>query len=454
MRIFIILMAFLIIAACNKQEEISLDGSLKLSFSTDSLLFDTVFTSVGSITKTLKVYNPNKNALSISEIALTGGNGSAFKININGSAVSQIQNIKINGRDSLYIFVKVNINPNLNTNPFIVEDQISFITNGNKQEVNIAAYGQNAIFLNNKTLKENTTFTKDLPYIIYNAVLVDAGKTLTINPGARVYFHKKSKLFVAGSLKVNGTFKDSVIFTSDRLEKIYSDEPAQWDGIHLLRNSFNNTINYTVVKNATIGIRVDSLSENNNPKLILSNSIVKNHEVAGLAGFTADVLAVNNLFYNCGSYLFLGSFGGNYRLYQNTFAAYNFNFSRNTPALLFTDYLNGNNKINTLKGDINNNIIWGSLMDELIIDTKNPTSDLKFSLNLIKSSKTALINNFYNTDPEFIDARNGNFKVKPTSVIINKGKQPDDPFVNNILQTDLLNKTRIFPSELGCYELN
>ncbi len=449
--LFILLIALL---SCNKQEDITLDTSAKLNFSTDSLLFDTVFTSIGSTTRTLKIFNSNKQAVNISEIRLAGGNSSVFKININGLSANQVQNIKINGKDSIYIFVKVNINPNTENNPFIVEDDLLFNTNGNVQKVSIAAFGQNAVFLNNAVISTSTTFTKNLPYIIYNSLIVNSGQTLTINPGAKVYFHKDAKLFVAGSLKVNGSFADSVVFASDRLEKIYSDEPAQWEGLHFLQNSTNSNINYTVIKNATVGIRVDSLSLNANPKLILTNSIIKNHEISGFAGFTADVIVANCLFYNCGQYLFLGSFGGNYNLYQNTFAAYNFNFARKTPALLFTDYLTGNPKINSLSGNLVNNIFWGSLADEFVIDTKNPSSGINFNANLIKSSKTASNTNFYNTDPQFTDAENGNFKISATSIVLKKGIAINNAFVNDILKTDLLNKSRIFPSALGCYELN
>ena len=55
-------------AACRKENSISTDPTHKLAFSTDTILFDTVFTTLGSSTHHLKIYNPYPDDLNISEI--------------------------------------------------------------------------------------------------------------------------------------------------------------------------------------------------------------------------------------------------------------------------------------------------------------------------------------------------------------------------------------------------
>ena len=455
---FLIVFLILIFSACRKEEKIITDPSAKLSFSADTILFDTVFTSIGSTTRRLKVYNPNKNAIRISHIKLSGGTASAYQININGQAVNQFKDLEISGKDSINIFIKVNINPGSAALPFIVTDSILFSTNGNQQKVQLAAYGQNATFLDEEIISVNSTWDSSLPYVVYNSALVNQNITLTIQKGTRIYFHKDSKLLIAGTLKVLGIHADSVIFSSDRFEQIYRDEPGQWAGLHFLKTSKNNIIDYASIKNALIGIRVDSLSENSNPKLILTNSILKNMEVSGLVLFNADLKAFNNLIYNCGQFLVYAVLGGNYDLKQNTFAGFNFNFARQTPAIYFSDGYQVNNSLLTapLKVNLINNIIWGSLDNELAFEKKSTqTLNIQMHSNLIKSKDPSynINGNLLNADPHFISARNDNYQLNKQSPALNKGNDlRGDTYFGNYLFKDLNGNTRIFPSELGCYE--
>ena len=443
--------------ACRKEELIDSDPNTKLQFSTDSILFDTVFTSAGTTNRVLKIYNMNKNNVVISDIKLAGGDASAFKININGVAASSLSNVKIRGNDSIYVFIKAFINPNNNNTPFIVEDKLSFSVNGNLEKIPLIAYGQNAVYLNGAVIRNNTTFTKDKPYIIFNFALVAENTILNINAGSKLYFHKAAKLFVSGSLKANGTLTDTITFTSDRQERIYDDEPGQWSGIHILRPSFNNTINYTTVKNALVGIRVDSLSINANPKLLLTNSIIKNHEVAGVLGYTASITGINNLMFNCGQFLIIGLYGGDYNFYQNTLANYNFNFPRKSPSVYLSDNLNDNTTLTKgLTSTFTNNIIYGSLVRELEFSKKGTGIFVtNLTNNLIKTDQQAQFGttNIYNQDPLFLDARKENFKLVSNSPVFRKGANLSNNFYfNTFLSKDIKGINRIFPSTLGCYE--
>jgi hypothetical protein len=450
----LLIMAFI---ACRKEELIDNDPNTKLQFSTDSILFDTVFTSAGTTNRVLKIFNFNKNSVLLSDIKLAGGTTSAFKININGVATSSLSNVKIRGNDSIYVFIKAFINPNNSNSPFIVEDELSFNLNGNLQKIPILAYGQNAVYLKGLVIKSNTTFTKDKPYIIFNFALVDLNVTLNINAGAKLYFHKGAKLFVSGSLKANGTLTDSISFTSDRQERIYDDEPGQWSGIHLLRPSYNNQINYTTIKNALVGIRVDSLSNNNNPKLLLTNSMIKNHEVAGILGYTASITSINNLMFNCGQFLVIGLYGGDYNFFQNTLANFNFNFPRRSPSVYLSDNLNDNSTLTkNLNATFTNNIIYGSLPRELEFSKKGTGSFVtNFTNNLIKTDQQAQqgVTNIYNQDPLFLDPRKENFRLASNSPVFIKGANLNSNiYFSAFISKDIKGYSRVFPSTLGCYE--
>lgn len=456
--IFIGILSMMLFAACNKEEEFITDANAKLSFSKDSVLFDTVFTSVGSTSRRLKIYNPNEKAMLVDAIRLSGGNASPFSLNINGQATAMLNSLKINGKDSVNLFVKVNINPSTSYLPFIVQDSIIFYFNGKQRSIPLVAYGQNAIFINNSTISKNTNWDSKLPYIIYKSITVAENTNLTISPGTKVLFHGNSTMSIKGTLTAIGTAKDSIVFTSDRLEQMYANESGQWNGLHFYPESKNSVLNYTVIKNGIAGITVDSLSLNSQPKLILANSIVKNMEVVGFLGYQTELTAFNNLFFNCGQYLLYAAGGGKYNIKQNTFAGYNPAFARKTAAVYLADLISAT-QFGDLTATFYNNIIWGNLSNEFIVDKKNAATKLTLDLknNLFKTTVMDYSNtgNLLNIDPLFINPVLGNFKLSKTSAAKAKGYNlVTDEYFEKYLSKDLLNKNRLFPSALGCYEGN
>jgi len=452
--IYLLLLTLVLASACRKGERITTDTNAKLSIANERLLFDTIFTSVGSTTKRLKIINENNDAVKVSEIKLAGGNASAFSLNINGENTLNKNDLVINGLDSINLFVKVTINPNSQNLPFLVQDSIILNTNGNRQVIQLSAYGQNAVFINESIIGTNTVWTKSLPYIISGSITVKNGFSLTIQPGARVYFHKDANLNVDGNLTVNGTAAEPVLFCSDRIEEIYSDEPGQWKGIFLKRNG-NGLIKNATIKNASVGITSDSLSSTASPKLILSNCTIKNMQVAAYIGYHSELLAFNNLMFNCGNYLIYAVGGGNYNLKQNTFAGYNRNFPRKTASLSFSDYLSAS-AYNKLQLDIVNNIIWGNLTNELDIQPKTSiTVQLNLLNNLIRSTTNSYSGNgnILNADPLFINKDSENFEISTTSIVRKKGYDLSaDPYYTNYLSKDIIGNTRISPSTIGSYE--
>lgn len=127
------------------------DKNTKLNFSEDTVLFDTVFTQVGSATRQLKIYNPYKKKLLVKRIWLAGGANSQFKLNIDGVPGNMATDIELMPNDSLYIFVEVTVNP-LNVNsPMIVSDSVFFETNESIQDVDLVAWGQDAHYIRPNT---------------------------------------------------------------------------------------------------------------------------------------------------------------------------------------------------------------------------------------------------------------------------------------------------------------
>ena len=71
--LFYLLIALCILHSCSPDDEFITESSAKLEFSTDTLRFDTVFTTLGSATRDIKIYNPHKQPILIDKIYF--GNG-------------------------------------------------------------------------------------------------------------------------------------------------------------------------------------------------------------------------------------------------------------------------------------------------------------------------------------------------------------------------------------------
>ncbi|MFM7666673.1 MAG: hypothetical protein ACKO7D_00620, partial [Bacteroidota bacterium] len=194
--------------SCKKNNLLS---KKNLEFSVDTLVFDTVFTTVGSTTKQFKIYNKESKTVQIDQIELMGGANSPFRMNVDGNMGTTLSNIRIEGNDSLFVFVEVTLDINSQILPMIVEDSIRFRTNGKDQYVKLAVWGQDMYFHYSNFQAEifdlnEGVWPNDKPHVIYGAAIVDSAKSLTIQAGTQVHLHKNSVFYVYKSaLNIQGT---------------------------------------------------------------------------------------------------------------------------------------------------------------------------------------------------------------------------------------------------------
>ncbi|NOR86700.1 MAG: hypothetical protein GQ527_03735, partial [Bacteroidales bacterium] len=344
---------FMVFTSCRKDETISADPSLKLSFSTDSVMFDTVFTTMGSVTKRLMVYNPNENSVMISSVKLAGGSNSPYSVNIDGSSGTDVRNIEIGGNDSLYVFVRVTVDPINDNLPLVIKDSVIFETNGNFQDVDLLAWGQDAHFIVadehinglppfSYIAKEGEAvhWTNDKPYVIVGYGVVDSAGSLTVDAGCRIHFYNSAGLWIYryGSIQVNGTLEEPVTFQGVRLEQEYQDVPAQWDRIWINESDVNSEFNYAVIKNATIGIQAETLKSGLGNTLFLNNTQILNMQGWGIFSRFYNIDANNLLVANSGSSLLNLTTGGNYQFRNSTFANFWSYSVRKDPLSQISDY--------------------------------------------------------------------------------------------------------------------
>lgn len=343
--------------SCKKESFIT-SSDARLILSQDSLKFDTVFTTTGSVTKSFKILNDNDQKIKLSQIKLMGGASSPYKININGIPTVQADNVEIAANDSIYVFVTVTVNPTAANLPFIISDSISINYNGRQRFVQLQSFGQNAVFIRNGLILGNVTFTNTLPYVILGGLQVAGTGSLTLNAGTRIYCHADAPILVDGTLTANGTKALPVVFAGDRIDDPYINYPAAWPGIYFRAGSSNSSLKFTNIKNAYQAVNVLQPSVNANPKLTLSQCIIDNAYDAGLLCTNTSVSADNCLISNCGRNI-AASYGGTYSFTHCTVAAYSTSYVLHKNPGVYLSNVNDANQANPLTALLRNCIIYG-----------------------------------------------------------------------------------------------
>ncbi|MCO7186346.1 hypothetical protein ABMY20_11255 [Tenacibaculum sp. SSH1-16] len=464
----------------------------KLQFSKDTVFLDTVFSNIGSATYNLKVYNKSSKTITIPEIKLENGNTSNYRLNVDGLAGDSFNNIDILANDSIYIFIETTINVNTITDP-LYTDKILFDNGENQQDVDLVTLVQDAHFIfpsknssgietltiNGKETEiqgrfltdEELTFTNEKPYVIYGYAAVPSSKTLTVEAGAKIHFHNNSGLIIDkdANFKVNGTLDEKVIFEGDRLEHQFSEIPGQWGAIWIREGSFNNELNYTQIKNGTVGLLVDG-QDTSSPTLTIKNTEIYNSSNYGVLGRNTHIEGENLVIGSAGQSALACTFGGKYNFAHATFANFWNNSIRQLPSVLVNNhisYLNNDNQEITETNDLVtanfiNCIIEGNNNVEFILDRIDGTTFnysvenclIKFNdLNNSFTDNTELNfndtehyqNNILNGEPNFKDVTKNEFIIGENSDAINKAKP-------STVSNDILGVDRSTSPDIGAYQ--
>ena len=470
-----------------------------LEFSRDTVYLDTIFTNISSRTRSFKVYNRSNNNISIPKVSLGKGESSFFRLNVNGSPGKVFENVEIFARDSIYVFIEATVDFNAVSDP-LYTDQIIFDEGPNQQEVELVTLVQDAYFLypqrDSDGLKEtivigvgddgeeievegfyldgNQVWTDEKPYVIYGFAGVNQGNQLVIEKGARVYFHRNSGLLVEenGSLQVNGTLDEKVVFQGDRLEEFYRDIPGQWSTILLKSGSRDIKIEHAVIKNNSIGILADSIVSNSEWAVRLDNIEIYNTSSFGVLARSTRMLGSNLLIANNGSSSLALTEGGSYRLAHSTFANYWSSAIRTLPAVLISN-LNevsqgsSANAANTalIQADFENCIIEGNQNIEFLLEKEEGSDfNFNFSHSLLRFDDPGGIfagdplydfdnedlyqNNIFNGTPDFLDIDLGDYHIGENSQAILLG----DPAIAEEFPFDLDGIDRRNTPDSGAYQ--
>jgi hypothetical protein len=504
--LFIIPILLITLLWCSCRKDFQYDTSSgNLEFSKDTVYLDTVFTNIGSSTYSLKVYNRSNNDIQIPSVRLAQGNNSSYRLNVDGVAGKEFENVPLMAKDSLFIFMETTFDISaLNQNEFLYTDAILFDVGPKQQEVQLVTLIKDAIFLypaknadgTKETIllgvdeegneirtegflltDEQLSFSNEKPYVIYGYAGVASEKTLNIAAGSRVHFHKDSGILVGegASLIVNGTLsmdtlllENEVIFEGDRLEPEFSEVPGQWGTIWLAPGSINHTINHLTIRNSSVGLLVEGDPTLDPPKLTISNSQIYNSLSINIWSRSSSISGENLVLGNSGNGSLVCENGGSYSFLHSTIANYWSNGFRSGAALQISNYdlvENTGASGQDLTASFINCIVDGNTFLELSLNS-NETNlfDFSFSNCLLKfndtnnqfdtdplydfDNETYYNNVFLNEDTDFLNTAKNDFRLGNSSSAIGKA----DPATALQVPLDILGTDRTSEPDIGAYE--
>lgn len=424
----------LIVSSCIS-DAISSSPSDTLTFSRDTVNFDTVFTDLGTPTARLIVSNRAKKGINISSIRLRRQD-SNFSLNVDGISAREFSNVEIMARDSIYVFIECFIPSDSSMEPALVEDELEFVTNGVTQTVRLEAYGQNVTRLAAAVIDSDTRLTPDRPYVVFDSLVVAKDAVLSIDPGVKMLFHNDAVMKVYGRLEAVGDPQNIIEMRGDRMDNVLPDVSydimaGQWQGIIFAPSSAENRMEYVDMRSTVFGVIArsdpDAVPDYSQSKLLLRNSWLHNSQSTVLFSDFCRIDAFGVCFSEAADAV-VSLRGGEHRFVQCTFAN-NYLFSAISMPIVSLFHLKPNELYDDprplMKASFENSIIYGITtginegnLDETDVFLRN------VSLKAAGTDDEHFIECLWETDPLFLTVRPKyyfNYHVAEDSPVIGKG---------------------------------
>ena len=473
--VFIAILSFFLHIACTDDDSFTTSSSNILTFSTDTVKLDTVFSKVPTQTYSFWVYNKSGDGLRCSRVRLNNGNQTGFRVNVDGEYLSptagyQVQDVEIRDKDSIRVFVELTSPENGVNGPQKIEDNLIFtLESGVEQKVNLCAYTWDATMMKNVIVTNDMTLDgRDKPIVIYGMMKVAENATLNIMPGTTLYFHSDAGIEVNGSLNAIGTAEENIVLRGDRTDHMFDYLPydmvsGQWQGLRFTKSSYNNVMKYVDLHGSFDGIVCDS-SNVNIDKLELSSCTVHNCQGYGLKIVNSKVNISNsqitNTLNNC-----VGVFGGDVTLNHCTIAQFYPFDSKRGPALAYTNILD-NEAMPLLRMDCINSIVTGYANDQIDgrnIGDETTLFNFRFINSILRTPETEDEEHIFNTWFENVEdtaAIDGDRHFKLVNInkqrydfhLSDKSSAIDSANVEFSLPLDRDGNKRDDRPDIGCFE--
>ncbi len=371
------------ITACSDDEQFTTSPTALLTFSTDSVKMDTVFSNVGSRTYDFWVYNRTNRGLRLQSVFLRMGNQTGFRVNVDGSYLdntlgSVVNDLEVRSGDSLRVFVELTAPRNQQPDPQLVEDKLVFaLESGVQQHVTLWGHSWDAMITDSIIVTRDTLISSSQPVVIMKGLRVDSAATLNLQH-TTLFFHSKAGIDVYGTLRT-----DSVVLRGDRLDRMFDYLPydrinGQWRGIRFYPSSYDNELIATQIRNTEDGIICDSTAlRSDRQRLYMERSSVQSCKGSGLQAFNSWVGLLRCLFANAEGDC-LAFHGGAVIIDHCTVAQFNALGNGRGAALRFTNYY-GDNPYPLVQMRMTNSIVTGYDDDVVMGQTLEGDSTTAFS---------------------------------------------------------------------------
>lgn len=473
--IYILFFAFAgLFCACSNYDSFSDNPSFRLSFSEDTVRFDTLISTIASPTKTLYVFNKNSDGIRVSNVRLQKGNESLFRVNVDGEylASGSGNDYLIRKKDSILVRIEVTLPESGTTDTVTYSDELLFsLENGILQRVLLTAGSVDAYIIHGMYIETDSTLATDKPYLIYDSLVVAKGASLELLPGTKLLMHDSTAVDIYGRINAHGNIDKPVTFRGARTDRMfdylfYDNTPSRWKGITIHKGSYNNSFVNCDFHSGRWGIRVDSTSLDQ-LAFTMRNCII--HNVGGdglcLVNCNAEVLntQISNTLGDCVRVL-----GGAYTFCHCTIAQY-YPLSYDRGEALYVANVDNNGLHYELRYiQVLNSVITG-YADDVIMGNLSPEYEdseyYYFQNSFLRTVGENDDNHFIgckfeNEEMEIQGEKNfkafdtHNFFYDFTPDSLSEIRNMADPLLMNGLTTDRLGRSRIGDDvpDAGCYE--
>ena len=303
-RIFYFLMILALLVACTDDDNFSSAGGLRLTFSTDTVKMDTVFSKTPSATYTFWVHNDNDDGIRLESVRLAKKNQTGFRVNVDGSYLdnalgSQVSDLEVRRGDSILVFVEITSTEQAQPEPKLIEDDLVFrLESGVEQKVNLRAWSWDAQKIYDLVVEGEQTIESATPLVVYGGITVPEGRRLNLR-NSTLYFHDGAGIECYGDLII-----ENCVLRGDRLDRMFEYLPydrvsGQWKGIHLYQSAMTARLSNTAIRNAENALVLDSAAiDEEHIRLGMGNCIIHNAEGYGLKTVNSNVYIANCQFTN------------------------------------------------------------------------------------------------------------------------------------------------------------
>jgi hypothetical protein len=294
-RIFYFLTIMALFVACKDDDNFSSNGGLRLTFQTDTLQMDTVFSKTPSATYAFWVYNQNDDGIRLQSVRLGKKNQTGFRVNVDGSYLdnalgSQVSDLEIRRNDSILVFVELTSVETAQPDPKLIEDDLIFsLESGVEQKVNLRAWSWDAVKMYDVVVEGEQTIESATPIIIYGGITVPEGRRLNLR-NSTLYFHDGAGIECYGDLII-----ENCVLRGDRLDRMFDYLPydrvsGQWKGIHLYETAMTARLSHTEIRNAENALVLDSAAiDETQVRLGMGGCIIHNAEGYGLKSVNSNI---------------------------------------------------------------------------------------------------------------------------------------------------------------------